>query len=67
VVVRGEGSGLVGVMVVGGEGAGSGFVVIGGKGVQGQVVVMVGHERAGRHCCHVVVVGQLLLLLWVRG
>jgi hypothetical protein len=41
------------VMVVRGEGAGSGVVAIGGKGVQGQVVV--------------VVVRQLLLLSWVMG
>jgi hypothetical protein len=31
----------------------------------GVVMVVVGHEGAGRHCCHVVVVGQLSLLLWV--
>jgi hypothetical protein len=28
--------------------------------------VVVGHEGAGRRCHHVVVVGLLLLLLWVR-
>jgi hypothetical protein len=32
----------------------------------GVVVVVVGHEGAGRRCCHVVVVRQLLLLSWVR-
>jgi hypothetical protein len=54
-------------MVVGGEGAGSGVMVVGGKGVWGRVVVVVvGHEGAGRHRCRVVVVGRLLLLLWVR-
>jgi hypothetical protein len=32
----------------------------------GVIVVVVGHEGVGRCRCHVVVVRQLLLLLWVR-
>jgi hypothetical protein len=32
----------------------------------GVVVVVVGHEGVGCHRRHVVVVGQLLLLSWVR-
>jgi hypothetical protein len=58
--------GQLGVVVVRGEGAGSGVVVVGGKGVWGWVVVVVGH-KGGHRRCHVVVVGQLLLLLSVRG
>jgi hypothetical protein len=56
-----------GVMVIGGEGVGSEVMVVGGKGVWGRVVVVVGYEGAGRCCHRVVVVGQLLLLSWVRG
>jgi hypothetical protein len=67
-VVEGEGAGCgVGVMVVvvvvvvGGV-----IVAVGDKGAWGQmVVVVVGHEGAGRHC-HCVVVVRQLLLLWVR-
>jgi hypothetical protein len=33
----------------------------------GEGVGVVGHEGAGHHCHHVVVVGQLLLSSWVRG
>jgi hypothetical protein len=41
-------------------------MVVGGKEMWGWVVAVVGHEEAGRRH-HCVVVGQLLLLSWVRG